>query len=93
MPHGYVNNVILSWCFFRIGYTILSSWFLFRPDDDSGAGDIHVTFNLTNGNANNLLEPIPAVDIAPDTNISISLVARQAGHVDIVAISSDNETE
>lgn len=71
-----------------------ASFLLMRgPDDDSGAGDIHVTFNLTNGNANNLLEPISAVDIAPDTNISISLVARQAGHVDIVAIAPDNETD
>jgi len=71
-----------------------SSFVLSRgSDNDSGAGSIKISFNFTNGNAKNLLEPIPAVDIEPDTNITITVVPRQAGHVDIVAVAPDNDTD
>jgi len=62
-------------------------------DNDSGAGSIKVSFNFTNGNAKNLLEPIPDVDIAPNENITVTVVPRQAGHVDIVAVAPDNITD
>ena len=65
----------------------------FRSDNDSGAASIKISFNFTNGNSQNLLEPIPAVDIAPDENITITVIPRQAGHVDIVAVAPDNNTE
>jgi len=71
-----------------------SSFVLSRgSDNDSGAASIKISFNFTNGNAKNLLEPIPAVDIMPDTNITITVVPRQAGHVDIVAVAPDNDTD
>jgi len=71
-----------------------SSFILSRgPDDDSGAGEIEISFNFTNGNANNLLEPIDPVKIAPNTNITITIVPKQAGHVDIVAVAPSNITD
>merc|ERR1711892_620144 len=71
-----------------------SSFILSRgPDDDSGADTIEISFNFTNGNAENLLEPIAPVKIAPNTNITITIVPLQAGHVDIVAVAPSNITD
>merc|ERR1711970_145833 len=70
-----------------------NSSFVLSRGSDNDSGSITISFNFTNGNAKNLLEPIPAVDIAPDTNITITVVPRQAGHVDIVAVAPDNVTD
>lgn len=71
-----------------------SSFILLRgPDNDSGADEIEISFNFTNGNFKSLLEPIEPVKIGPNSNITISVVPRQAGHVDIVAVAPNNETD
>lgn len=71
-----------------------SSFILLRgPDDDSGADEIEISFNFTNGNYKSLLEPIEPVKIGPNSNITISVVPRQAGHVDIVAVAPNNDTD
>lgn len=71
-----------------------SSFILSRgPDDDAGADEIEISFNFTNGNFKSLLEPIEPVKIGPNSNITISVVPRQAGHVDIVAVAPNNDTD
>ena len=72
----------------------------FSPDSDN-SNDIIVVFNLTNGNSDNLLSPLPNVTLSPNSSqkvvnfhkytrkltesFQVDILPLKAGHVDVVA--------
>jgi len=75
-----------------------NSTFLLLRGNDNNTETVEISFNYTRGDDKpiedqKLVEPIEPVKIGPNSNISIQVVPRKAGHVDIIAISQDNETD
>jgi len=69
-----------------------SSFILLRGPDEN-PDEVEISFNFTNGNDKTLLESIDSVKIAPNSNITVNVVPLKAGHVDIVAVAPDNQTD
>jgi len=61
------------------------SFILSRSPDPDNANDVLVVFNLTNGNSNSLLSPLPNVTLSPNSSQKLDILPLKAGHVDIVA--------
>jgi len=67
--------------------------FVLMRGSDSDPDELEISFNFTNGNDKTLLVQIPPVKIQPNSNITITVVPLQAGHVDIIAVAPDNATD
>jgi len=62
-----------------------SSFTLYRSDDDESVKELWITFNLTHGNSDGLLQPLPNISLSPNSSQKIDVIPRKAGHVDIAA--------
>jgi len=60
---------------------------LIRSSDDSTSDAVLVSFNYTNGDAD-LVDHLPSVDLKPGESVELTVSPRKAGHVDIVAFTS-----
>ena len=55
--------------------------------DDSSSDSVLVSFNYTNGDAD-LVDHLPQVELKPGESVELTVSPRKAGHVDIVAFTS-----
>ena len=52
---------------------------------DSESSPVNITFNLTNGNSEDLLSPLPSITLGANDSLTIDVIPLGAGHVDIAA--------
>ena len=62
----------------------MHGWSSFSVDSEDSK-PIDVIFNLTHGNSDSLLEPLPKISLAGNSSAVISIIPLKAGHVDVAA--------
>lgn len=62
-----------------------NSSFVLSRSSDSESSPVNITFNLTNGNSEDLLSPLPSITLGANDSLTIDVIPLGAGHVDIAA--------